>query len=244
MKKALAILLTAVMCLGLVACGTTQQTAAATKAPAVTEAPAAAATEAATAEPAEATPPVSELTVWHIYGEGDAMHDAAAQVIADAEKEFGIKINVVTEETEAYKVKCSAAAAGGTLPDIFLTWGRNVIGQYIDAGVLVDLSDYMSTDIADNVTDGSFAEFSKDGDVYGFTDANSVGALFCNTALFKQYGIEIPTTWDELVAACQTFIDNGVTPFCVGASDAWTLAMYYDILALRCVGAEKVVQMS
>ncbi len=26
----------------------------------------------------------------------------------------------------------------------------------------------------------------------------------------------------------------------VGATDAWTLAMYYDIIAVRCVGAEKV----
>ena len=55
----------------------------------------------------DAAPPVDELTVWHIYGEGDAMYENAAAVIADAEAEFGIKINVVTEETEAYKVKCS-----------------------------------------------------------------------------------------------------------------------------------------
>ncbi len=71
----------------------------------------------------------------------------------------------------------------------------------------------MSDDIAENA-DGSFAEFSKDGNVYGFTDANSVGALFCNTALFKKYNIDvIPTTWEELGGVCQAFLDNGVTPF-------------------------------
>ena len=73
----------------------------------------------------DAAPPVEELTVWHIYGEGDAMHDGAAAVIADAEAEFGIKINVVTEETEAYKVKCSSAAAGHTLPDIFCKYVKD-----------------------------------------------------------------------------------------------------------------------
>lgn len=238
MKKTLSILLAVVLCFGLAACG--PQTP--TDKPVVTTAPPVSTTAPQqTTEKPDDKPPARELTVWHIYGEGDAMHDTTMAVIKAAEEEFGIKINAVSEETEAYKVKCNAAASGGTLPDIFLTWGRSVIGQFIDAGVLVNLSDYMSDDIAENVTDGSFAEFSKDGNVYGFTDANSVGALFCNTALFKKYNIDvIPTTWEELGGVCQAFLDNGVTPFCVGATDAWTLAMYYDIIAVRCVGAEKV----
>ncbi len=44
------------------------------------------------------------------------MHDTTMAVIKAAEEEFGIKINAVSEETEAYKVKCNAAASGGTLP--------------------------------------------------------------------------------------------------------------------------------
>ena len=38
---------------------------------------------------------------------------------------------------------------------------------------------------------------------------------------FKQYGLELPTNYDELKEVCQTFRDNGEYPLVIGAKDSW-----------------------
>lgn len=37
-----------------------------------------------------------------------------------------------------------------------------------------------------------------------------IETIFYNVDLFKQYNIEIPTTWDEYMAACEIFKQNGI----------------------------------
>lgn len=231
-KKILALVLAVIMGFTMFACSPAPK--------ATTEEPAVTAPEDTAAPTEEPIAEPKELTMWHIYGEADAMGPAVATVIADAEKEFNVTIKVDTEEAEPYKTKIIAAVSADTAPDIFITWGRSFIRPFIDAGKLLNLSDYMSEDIKNNVISGSFSEFSLDGSVYAFTDANAIGALFCNQEMFDKYGLKIPTTWDELIAVCQAFIDQGITPLAVGAKDTWTLAMYHDIIALRCVGPEKL----
>ncbi|KJC65611.1 ABC transporter substrate-binding protein [Agreia bicolorata] len=53
--------------------------------------------------------------------------------------------------------------------------------------------------------------------------SNASGILY-NPQIFAENGVEVPTTWDELLAAAQTFKDNGVNPFYCTMKDAWTAA--------------------
>lgn len=45
--------------------------------------------------------------------------------------------------------------------------------------------------------------------------------VYYNKTVFKQNGIDVPTTWDELVAACKKLQSAGVTPFGIGGKDGW-----------------------
>jgi raffinose/stachyose/melibiose transport system substrate-binding protein len=56
--------------------------------------------------------------------------------------------------------------------------------------------------------------------------------------MFEQYGLQPPTTFEELVSVCQTFIDNGVVPFGISAKDIWNLCMTHDALTLKSVGPD------
>jgi raffinose/stachyose/melibiose transport system substrate-binding protein len=60
--------------------------------------------------------------------------------------------------------------------------------------------------------------------------------------MFDQYGITAPTTWDEMVHVCKTFLDNGITPFGVSVKDTWVLAMMHDALTLKSAGPEKTAK--
>jgi raffinose/stachyose/melibiose transport system substrate-binding protein len=46
------------------------------------------------------------------------------------------------------------------------------------------------------------------------------GAYY-NKALFKKYGLSVPTTWDEFVALCTTLKSKGVAPLGIGGKDGW-----------------------
>ena len=63
---------------------------------------------------------------------------------------------------------------------------------------------------------------SEPGAVNGVPFANNASGVLYNEELFAQQGVEVPTTWDELIAAAKTFQAAGITPFYGMLADAWT----------------------
>ncbi len=61
--------------------------------------------------------------------------------------------------------------------------------------------------------------------------ANAAGILY-NRAMFKEHGWEIPTTWEELIALCDTIQSEGVLPFYFGFKDTWTCLAPWNALAV------------
>jgi raffinose/stachyose/melibiose transport system substrate-binding protein len=110
----------------------------------------------------------------------------------------------------------------------------------IDAGLLMDLSDqpfvknYDPTAIADG---GSF-----NGKVYALPLGRvSYSGMFVNLDLLAEVGVEVPTTWSELVAVCDAVKAAGKACMTAGGADGWPIfvgsygllgALYPDQAAL------------
>ena len=76
----------------------------------------------------------------------------------------------------------------------------------------------------------STEQISLDGTVYGQTIWDTVGGSWVvvyNKAIFADNGIEVPTTYDEFAAACQTLSDAGVTPIYEPISDGWHHVLWF-----------------
>ena len=185
-----------------------------------------------------------ELTFWHIWGaETDASYAAVKKVIEDFEKEYPhIKIKQDTTENEAYKTKIKAAAAANELPDLFSTWGGGFSKPFIDSGRVLSIDEYLDDEIKGRMVNGALTNVTYDGKVYGLTFGLSCGALFCNKELFDQHNLKIPETYDELVEVVKAFKAKGITPMAVSGKDIWTIAMYFDAMALKAAGSEKVTK--
>ncbi len=53
--------------------------------------------------------------------------------------------------------------------------------------------------------------------------------MIYNKEIFAKYGIEVPKTWDELIAACDKLKAAGVAPFYATLKDNWTIGQgWYD----------------
>ena len=51
--------------------------------------------------------------------------------------------------------------------------------------------------------------------------------------MFEEHGWEIPETWEELTALCDTIKAEGVTPFYFGFRDTWTCLAPWNAIAVE-----------
>jgi len=91
----------------------------------------------------------------------------------------------------------------------------------IDAGLLMDLS---GQDFLANYQDAAIATGSYNGGVYQLPVGTTIySGVFYNVDMFEEYSVGVPTTWDELVAACETFAAADIACMTSGGADGWPL---------------------
>ncbi len=56
---------------------------------------------------------------------------------------------------------------------------------------------------------------------YIFSPGTSVLGAIYNKPAFAKAGVEIPTTWSELLETCETLKKKGIIPFALGAQTPW-----------------------
>ena len=110
----------------------------------------------------------------------------------------------------------------------------------IEAGLLMDLTGQPFVDNYDEATIADAGSF--DGKVYAINLGRvSYSGMFVNKDLLAANGLDVPTTWDELVNACEVVKAAGNECMTVGGADGWPVfvgaygllgAMYPDQEAL------------
>ena len=110
----------------------------------------------------------------------------------------------------------------------------------IEAGLLMDLTRQPFVDHYDRATLDDAGSFN--GRLYAINLGRvSYSGMFLNLDLFDSVGVDVPTTWGELVAACDTFKASGNECMTLGGGDGWPIfvgaygllgAMYPDQEAL------------
>ncbi|GLB28245.1 ABC transporter substrate-binding protein [Lacrimispora amygdalina] len=145
------------------------------------------------------------------------------------EKNPNVKIQVEALDDESYKTKFKAYASGSDMPDLVNAWGQpSFLDEVIDAGLLAELNpaDYKDYGFIQGALDG----FSKDGKLYGLARNTDVMAFYYNKSMFEKYGVKVPETYDDLLAAVNTFKTAGVIPVSMDGSDKWPLSIYINAL--------------
>ncbi|WAC70651.1 ABC transporter substrate-binding protein [Microbacterium sp. SL75] len=127
---------------------------------------------------------------------------AEAQVKAFEAKYPKVKVNYVNAgtNTEEYTKLQNAIKAGSGAPDV-VQIEYYAFPQFALSDSLVDLSSYGFADLKGDYATGPWGSVNFDGKLYGLPQDSGPMALFYNKSVFDQYGIAVPTTWDEYVAA-------------------------------------------
>ena len=189
MKKIIALLLVLAMALGLVACG-------ASEAPAATEAPAA---DAPAAEAPAAAEKVEVNMIAAQYGNETA--DWWANFVEKfnaANEDINLVVDVVSWN-DIYTV-VNTRIANGEAPDLL---NIDVFADYQADGLLLPAEDWCSAETYAKFFPSFLAESVVDDVVWAVPDLASARALYYNKDILDAAGVAVPTTWEELKAACE-----------------------------------------
>ena len=115
--------------------------------------------------------------------------------------------------------KIATLAASNDLPDLFAYEAGAPLSVLIDSGKVKNITEAVDEiGTADYLNSGAvelLKGLSGTDDLYDLPLGLNVEGFWYNKALFEQAGCEVPTTWDELKAACEALkaYDDSIYPW-------------------------------
>lgn len=196
--------------------------------------------DADTANTGDARVPQDQITLklWYIWATDSESNKKPFEKALNDWNTQNPYVRIVGEatENETYKTKIRTAIAVNEAPDIFYCWGAGFARPFVDAGKVLDLTDYLDDGTLARLVPGSLDNFTYNKRIYGLPIYMITGVFYCNRELFNRYAIKIPETFDELLEAVKGFKEKGVVPMTVGEKDGWPGIFYQNILAIRTAG--------
>ena len=181
-----------------------------------------------------------DVTISH-YFSGEFGKKALDEIIGVFEENSGYMMKDSPVGHEDFKTDILVRAAGQSLPDVFSYWAGARVQFVVDSGSLTPIDDMWASAGLDDVVAKSVADSATMyGGVRYLVPMNyHYAGMFYNTKVFADAGItEMPTTWDEFLALCETLKAAGVTPIALGSLNRWPAQFWFDYLILRTAGPE------
>ncbi len=244
-KKITTLLLVSIMVMQLVACGSKKTTGTEdVSASGETKVDNATTEEVKTDDTVASSEEEITLSIWH---QSVAETDPCKHIITAAIEEYQQAHPNVTIEQDAvtgeqYKTKIKTAFAAGEAPDIaYMFGGGSFVKPYIDGGYLLPIDAYLTDEVKSKVLDGMLDNCVYGDKIYTLPTITFLANLYCNKKMFDDAGVAYPTTWTELLDACEKLKVAGYTPITIGEKDRWPGMYWFDIIAQRQAGNAAVV---
>ena len=119
------------------------------------------------------------------------------------------------------------------IPDIIAVGGDSTYTELAGADVLLDLTgqDFLSNVLSEYQQMLYDIQPDQSTTPYAIPYAANGSGVLYNKDIFADNNVSIPQTWDEFIAAANTFKDAGVNPFLLTFVDAWTTLPPWNSMA-------------
>lgn len=136
------------------------------------------------------------------------------------EEETGIAIDFQLSPDDQYQTIVKSKLNTGEGPDIFMSYSGTKLRDFNPAKNMVDLS---NEEWVDKLEQWAIDGNSLDGVLYAQNTAgvDDTNGILYKKDVFDRLGIEIPKTYDEFLAVCDTLQENGITPIYEFVKDLW-----------------------
>ncbi|GIF64188.1 ABC transporter substrate-binding protein [Asanoa ishikariensis] len=149
-------------------------------------------------------------------------------------------VTLNTIAIESFRAQLPTYLNSGNPPDVLTWYAGSVARDYASKGFLLDVSDLWTGSGACANFSPALKELSTADGKQIFVPTNYYWwGVFYRKSAFQEWGVQVPTTWDEFIAVCKTIKSKGVAPISMGTgSTPWVASGWFDYLNLRINGAE------
>lgn len=157
-------------------------------------------------------------------------------------EDTGIKVEYTGDK--GFEGNIVTKVTGGDAPDIAIVPQPGLLKSLVDTGKVMAAPEGVESAVDEN--------WSEDWKKYGTFDdtfyaapmlANVKGYVWYSPASFAEWGVEVPKTWDEMIALTDTIVEKtGQPAWCAGfaseAASGWPGTDWIEDLVLRQSGPE------
>lgn len=149
-------------------------------------------------------PDAEQVSVWAWYPAFEQVVD----LFNDTHEDVQICWTNAGQGNDEYTKFSTAIEAGSGAPDVIMLEAE-VISSFSIREALVDLAPYGAADVQGDYTEGAWKDVTSGDAVYAIpVDGGPMGMLY-RQDIFDQYGVAVPTTWEEFATAAQQLKDGG-----------------------------------
>src|SRR5690606_18435782 len=141
------------------------------------------------------------------------------EIIAQFEADYP-NVSVAYEGTPGndHQTKIKLDASSNRLPDLFSYWRMDPsfgLDQIVDSGRIADLTEWAENDPAfeDLFDESSWNTATREGVIRGIPFQMFYVYFGANPTVFERAGVDMPETWEELVAATDALQAAGEIPW-------------------------------
>lgn len=179
------------------------------------------------------------LSIWPETSDGGQLINDLSKQYAEKHKNFTFEFEMVASNNLRQKVKTLMAA--DELPDAFAYESGKPLEELINAGKVVNIEDsFKSAGIYDKMETSAVSLLKKlvgNKGLYDIPLGMNFEGFWYNKKMFADNGVKVPTTWDELETACQTFKSKNITAIAVGGKDKWPATRLVNAYVMRSLGS-------
>jgi raffinose/stachyose/melibiose transport system substrate-binding protein len=130
--------------------------------------------------------------------------------------------------------------SGRNAPDIYFEWTGNRLKQRFTERYAADITEAVkSGPLAGLFEDATFTPMTIDSKIVMVPySADVTNVLWFNKKIMAEAGVTPPTTWDELLAACDKLNAAGIIPIASGNKDLWPAGNWMSHMVSRVVGED------
>ncbi len=165
--------------------------------------------------------------------EADALNSSFAQFTKDT----GVKVEYTGDKS--FEGNIVTKVTGGSAPDIAIVPQPGLLKTLVGTGQVKPATSNVTANVDKNWSPDWKAYGTIDGKFYAAPMlANVKGYVWYSPAKFKEWGVTVPKTWDELITLTKTIQQKtGTAPWCAGfaSGDAsgWPGTDWVEDLVLR-----------
>ncbi len=170
------------------------------------------------------------------------LESAWAEVLADFEAETGLKVEARYQgKWDEYPQILTQAKLAGDPVDVGVTGVGLVQSPLGPGGMIMDMTD-LAAGLTDRYEDGVLDSATMGGKLWLLPLAD--GGCTCmiyNQDIFEELGLEVPKTFDELVAAAKVIQEQkNITSMMIHGKDSWAWPMMYFDTYAQATGNQSV----